>query len=430
MSEANSKSVLRDRPSMFALTTGHQTPSTGNVNVSGGGDAVNLEVTGDPSCPAWIPFDPSEHGLSPDFRLTKFGDPLGRINKPTNESFRSLLSLVGLSQDQKRESSDQSHVPSPGDDTTTVTKLDHLGLHLLESSHMLCPIIEDPHMMGMIACAGVLSGIYCLGVTQLASVRMTLGVPNNLEGIETRVMVSLLIRGFKAAAKSANLTLQSVQLVSNPWFMVGGSASAVCYHHELVPPDGATIGDVIVLTKPLGTMVAVTVSHWMEQPKRRNRMMLAINEEDAKRALFRAVDCMTRTNRVASVLMRKYNAHAACEVAHLGILGHAEMLVRRQKNNVSFVIHNMPVIAKMTGAAKITGNVLPLMEGRVPEVSGGLLVVLPREQAAAYCKALEKTEQRQAWIVGIVENGYHKARVIDRPRVIEVPPRENGTSIW
>jgi len=76
------------------------------------------------------------------------------------------------------------------------------------------------------------------------------------------------------------------------------------------------------------------------------------------------------------------------------------------------------------------GNTLPLLQGEMPEVSGGLLVVLPREQAAAYCKALEKIEHRQAWIVGIVESGNRTARVIERPRVIDVPNKDNGVLLW
>jgi len=116
-------------------------------------------------------------------------------------------------------------------------------------------------------------------------------------------------------------------------------------------------------------------------------------------------------------------------VGPYGVLGHADLLARRQTNDVGFIIHNMPVIARMCATARITGT-LPLLQGEIPEVSGGLLVVLPREQAAAYCKALEKIEHRQAWIIGIVESGNRTARVIERPRVIEVPAKDNGVSLW
>jgi hypothetical protein len=53
---------------------------------------------------------------------------------------------------------------------------------------------------------------------------------------------------------------------------------------------------------------------------------------------------------------------------------------------VSFVIHNLPVIAKMAAVAKACGNMFQLLQGHAAETSGGLLICLPREQAAAYCK--------------------------------------------
>ena len=61
-------------------------------------------------------------------------------------------------------------------------------------------------------------------------------------------------------------------------------------------------------------------------------------------------------------------------------------MARNQKNEVSFVIHNLPVIAKMGAVAKACGNMFQLLQGHSAETSGGLLICLPREQAAAYCK--------------------------------------------
>lgn len=63
-------------------------------------------------------------------------------------------------------------------------------------------------------------------------------------------------------------------------------------------------------------------------------------------------------------------------------------------------------------------------------VAGGLLICLPREQAAAYCKDIEKQEGYQAWIIGIVEKGNRTARIIDKPRIIEVPTKEKDGELW
>lgn len=63
-------------------------------------------------------------------------------------------------------------------------------------------------------------------------------------------------------------------------------------------------------------------------------------------------------------------------------------------------------------------------------ILGGLLISLPREQAAAFCKDIEKQEGYQAWIIGIVEKGNRSARIIDKPRVIEVPAKDKDGELW
>lgn len=62
-------------------------------------------------------------------------------------------------------------------------------------------------------------------------------------------------------------------------------------------PDNAVVGDVLVLTKPLGTQVAVNGHQWLEQPERWNRIKLVVSEEDVRKAYHRAMDSMARTNR-------------------------------------------------------------------------------------------------------------------------------------
>lgn len=68
--------------------------------------------------------------------------------------------------------------------------------------------------------------------------------------------------------------------------------------------------------------------------------------------------------------MHKYNAHGATDVTGFGLLGHAQTLAKHQKNEVSFVIHNLPVIAKMAAVAKACGNMFQLLQGHSAETSG------------------------------------------------------------
>ena len=72
----------------------------------------------------------------------------------------------------------------------------------------------------------------------------------------------------------------------------------------------------------------------------------------------------------ASILMHKYNAHGATDVGGFGLLGHANSLASIQKNEVGFVIHNLPVIAKMAAVSKACGNMFGLLQGHAAETSG------------------------------------------------------------
>ena len=69
--------------------------------------------------------------------------------------------------------------------------------------------------------------------------------------------------------------------------------SRVFFHR----PDNAVVGDVLVLTKPLGTQVAVNAYQWLEQPDRWNRIKLVVSEDDVRKAYQRAMFSMARLNR-------------------------------------------------------------------------------------------------------------------------------------
>jgi selenide,water dikinase len=312
----------------------------------------------------------------------------------------------------------------------SVTPIRHGNLYLVQTTDFFYPLVEDPYVMGKIACANVLSDLYAMGVTECDNMLMILGVSQKMSEKERDTVVPIMMRGFRDCAYEAGTQVTGGQTVFNPWLTIGGVASSVCQPQEYLSPDNALVGDVLVLTKPLGTQVAIHAYQWLENPDKWNRIKLVVTDEDVRKAYLRAMDSMSRLNRVASRLMHKYNAHGCTDVTGFGLLGHATNLASFQKNEVSFVIHNMPVIAKMAAVAKACGNMFQLVQGFCPETSGGLLVCLPREQAASFCKEIEKQEGYAAWIIGIVEKGDRTARIIDKPRIIEVPGKEKDGELW
>ncbi|KAH8273671.1 hypothetical protein KR018_007989 [Drosophila ironensis] len=389
-------------------------------------NAAHLELQGGGEVDLRVPFEPSAHDLDLSFRLTRFADLKGRGCKVPQDVLAKLVSFVHpdfTSEEAKVQYLNRdSQIPEVGLDCSIIP-LRHGGLTLVQTTDFFYPIIDDPYMMGKIACANVLSDLYAMGVSECDNMMMLMAVSTRMTEKERDVVVPLMMQGFRDAAREAGTIVTGGQSVVNPWCTIGGVASAICQPNEYIVPDNAVVGDVLVLTKPLGTQVAINAHMWIDQPERWSRIKPVVSKEEVREAHNRAVNSMARLNLVAARLMRKYNAHGATDITGFGLLGHAQALAAQQKKDVSFVIHNLPVIAKMAGVAKACGTMFQLLQGHSVETSGGLLICLPREQAAAYCKEIEKQEGFQAWIVGIVERGNRTARIIEKPRLIEVQPK-------
>lgn len=306
-----------------------------------------------------------------------------------------------------------------------VIPLRHGGLSLVQTTDFFYPLVEDPYMMGRIACANVLSDLYAMGITECDNMLMLLSVSQKMNEEEREKVMPLMIKGFRDAAEEGGTSVTGGQTVVNPWIIIGGVATVVCQPNEFIMPDSAVPGDVLVLTKPLGTQVAVNAHQWLDNPEKWNKIKLVVTREDVELAYQEAMFSMAMLNRTAAGLMHTFNAHAATDVTGFGILGHAQNLAKQQRSQVSFVIHNLPIIAKMAAISKASGR-FGLLQGTSAETSGGLLICLPREHAARFCAEIKSPkygEGHQAWIIGIVEKGNQTARIIDKPGIIEVTPR-------
>lgn len=366
-------------------------------------------------------FDPVSSGLEESFRLTRFSNLLGAACRAPAEVNKTLLEGH---QGEKNEA--RAHTVSG---SCQIVRSKNTYLDIFVASDVVYPPVDDPYAAGKAACAHCLSPIYACGVPEIESVNILLTSSTKMSDRERDVVLPQIVDGFRDCCKDAYAVMTQSPLALNPSLMIAGQVTAfVPVGQDFVASDRAEAGDVLVLTKPLGTHVACTAHMWMEQNQEKwNRIKQVITEQDVERGYRDAMFNMARLNRNASALMGQFNAHGATAVAGYGILGHAKLLAKRQRNQVNFVIHNLPVFTKMNTIAKAMGNTFGLQQGVAPEISGGLLVALPREQAAKFCADLRKLEGHQAWIVGIVEAGDGNATVIDRPRIIEVVTGEDGT---
>ena len=242
---------------------------------------------------------------------------------------------------------------------------------------------------------------------------------------ERAICTRIMMQGFRDACLEADTTVTGGQTVLNPWPMIGGVATSIVREGEFVPSDGAQVGDVVVLTKALGTQVAVNVHEWrtlLNERWTKCQSDAQLTVEQAEDMMHQAVCSMARLNRHASAIMVPHQAHAATDVTGFGILGHAQNLMDHQQEAVGMELQKLPLIR---GTQAVNDNVLNfrLTVGYSAETSGGLLICMPAEQAPKYIAELQRLEpdSPQAWIVGrIVADPNRKAKIREDCQFLQV----------
>lgn len=299
----------------------------------------------------------------------------------------------------------------------------HSGIYLIQTTDFFYPLVEDPYFQGKIACANVLSDLYAMGVEHCDNMLMLLGVSEVLTKRQREVITPLVIQGFNDLCKEAGTSCNGGQSVINPWFIIGGVASGVCTKNEFIMPNQAVPGDVLVLTKPLGTQIAVNAHQWLDEPAKWNGIKDLVTKEEVVSAYTAAMYSMARLNKTGAQLMHKHGSHGATDVTGFGILGHLRNLVECQTAAVSFKLHTLPIFDHMdiiaTRAAQ-NGLNFKLREGFSAETSGGLVVILPKEKVEQFCKEIEEIDGVPAWIIGEVMPGDHTVEISDDMKVIAV----------
>jgi len=334
----------------------------------------------------------------------------------------------------------------------SVRKLEGGGGYVISTTDFFFPLVDSPYMQGRIGAANVLSDLYAQGIDTSSSTNtnfmlMLLAVSTDMPPEERSICTNKMVEGFRDACIEAdNIPITGGQTIMNPWPIIGGVATSILLEQQstthaqkklFVPTDGAIPGDVVVLTKPLGTQIAVNVHQWRKDAQSTaaaadptstqlwNRCLDAIpTTEDTSLfvddMMHSAVCSMARLNRNAGRLMTEYSVHAGTDVTGYGILGHAQNLVSNQIHpDVGIEITTLPCIAN---TMKINTDVYDfgLFEGTSAETSGGLLLCMPEDRATEYCKELTQKEET-AWIVGrVVHDPQCKARIVNDCRVLEV----------
>ncbi|MDQ7030830.1 MAG: selenide, water dikinase SelD [Ardenticatenia bacterium] len=197
-------------------------------------------------------------------------------------------------------------------------------LALVQSVDVFTPVVDDPYDYGRIAAANSLSDIYAMGATPCTALNVV-SVPKSLS---LDVVVAILQGGAEVAAQ-AGVAIVGGHTVQGPEPLYGLAVTGVVHPRRLVDNRGGRPGDVLVLTKPLGTGI-ITTAHKRD----------VASEE----AVHRAVEVMACLNRAASEAMLAAGAHAATDITGYGLLGHLHEMLLASGTAAEIVFEAVPVL--------------------------------------------------------------------------------------
>ena len=228
------------------------------------------------------------------------------------------------------------------------------GLALVQTVDFFTPIVDDPFLFGQIAAANSLSDVYAMGGKPVSALSIV-GFPDKGDP----EILQQIIGGGLSKMAEAKCTVIGGHSIRNDDIQFGYSVTGTINPQRVWRNVGARTGDVLLLTKAIGTGVLSTA--------------LKKDRADAE-DLKAAVASMTELNRTASEALREVDEqegeartiHAVTDVTGFGLLGHArEMALGNPAHGiepVSFEIDHAAV-------AYLPGAVKAAQEGFLP---GGL----------------------------------------------------------
>jgi len=267
------------------------------------------------------------------------------------------------------------------------------GSALVQTVDFFTPIVDDPFVYGEIAAANALSDIYAMGGRPVTALAIA-AFPN--DGLERDVIAAIFRGGFEML-RSAGVALLGGHTVQDPEIKFGYAVTGAIDPARVLSNAGARPGDILFLTKPLGTGVIATAIKF---------------DRIAERQMASAIRSMRTLNRAAAEAMVTVPGVSACtDVTGFGLAGHAAEMAAASKVSVVVDAARLPVLDgardllarnKTRGMATNREHFSPLMRvsGGVdpalvdlcfdPQTSGGLLIAVAAFDAAVLAAALDR----------------------------------------
>jgi selenide,water dikinase len=281
-----------------------------------------------------------------------------------------------------------SDIPAQTDDRVLVDfrTADDAGVYrweggpaLVQTVDFFTPIVDDPYTYGAIAAANAVSDIYAMGGTPRTALAIA-AFPK--DGLEAEVIRAIFRGGFDTL-RAAGVALLGGHTVQDREIKFGYAVTGAIDPARVLSNAGARAGDVLFLTKPLGTGIVGT----------------AIKFDRAPQALVDAAVLSMRTlNRAAAEALQglpRGAVHACTDITGFGLAGHGTEMARASGVTLTLSARRLPLFPGVlaiadanhsggmesnrehfAGAIRVAGGVAGEVEALLydPQTSGGLLI--------------------------------------------------------
>lgn len=260
------------------------------------------------------------------------------------------------------------------------------------------PIVDDPYLFGQIAATNSISDVYAMGATPILGLAIA-GFPT--DKLPLRVLEEILRGGAEKAAE-AGFPVAGGHTIIDDVPKYGLVVTGVVQADQLVRNSTAHAGDRLYLTKPIGNGILVS-AHRAATTKRFFKPQAPPLDD--------AIRWMTTLNRDAAKAMVEAGASAATDVTGYGLIGHLLEMCEGARTGATLQVSRVPVLDRarellargfrpegtMRNVSNFRGRVrLSVAESELTlmcdaQTSGGLLIAIAPERAAALEAALQRS---------------------------------------
>ncbi len=304
--------------------------------------------------------------------------------------------LVGLN------SADDAGVIRLGDD-----------LALVQTVDIFTPIVDDPYMYGQISAANSLSDVYAMGGRPFSALNIV-GFPKEIFPFQ---VLAEILQGGADKAREADTVILGGHTITDSELKYGLAVTGLIHPDKILTNNNARPGDVLILTKPIGTGTITTA---LKAGKANDRVIAAVSKQ------------MAKLNKTASEVSLRVGVNACTDITGFGLLGHALEMATGSGVGFELQFDNIPVIPEAietTNAGFVPGGTkanhlytapnivwhsrLDLQSQYLlcdPQTSGGLLFSVPAAKAESLLEQLIDAGETAA-IIGFV-TAEHKGNIL------------------